>query len=301
MKEITVENFSKENIKEWVKDFTHEDKVKFSVSCLELVSSLCSHNYPKLVVRTLDEYILDPSDENKDKCQVVINGSYSRANADSQSGDAVSYIGDIYYAAAFASRVAITSDPSDFKGFFNHFINSFVNAVRHAFVSGGVSVKSSIVSLIKSIKSNKKEKLMIKNNTIITILNPLSLVTSVEHEAYKLFEPGLFAGEELLPEQSMAMTVGKTWTCDNDGELYYLLVTPENKQFISPASAIELAPPASKYEFLEWFYDNYHNQFKQDMTRHFTIMTGKNPPDLSKPEAEKVPTPEDIDAQPGVR
>lgn len=35
MKEITVENFNYSNVKDWIKDYSHADKVRFAVHCAE--------------------------------------------------------------------------------------------------------------------------------------------------------------------------------------------------------------------------------------------------------------------------
>lgn len=139
---------------------------------------------------------------------------------------------------------------------------------------------------------------MIKNNIIVAILNPLALVTSVNHEAFQLLEPGHFAGEELPSENEKAMIVGKTFAA-GDG-LFYLLVTPENKQYIAPQSAIEVTPAASTYEFYEWFYKSYSGQV-QNAESQFTMQTGKNAPDMSQTEMPApIPSPVDIKDHPGM-
>lgn len=144
---------------------------------------------------------------------------------------------------------------------------------------------------------------MIKNKVIVSILNPLAFVTSTSHEAYQLLEPGHFAGEELPTEYSTAMVVGKTFAM-GDG-LFYLLVTPENKQYIAPESAIEPVPAASKHELYEWFFNSFSKQVP-DIEAQFTMQTGKNAPDLSPKEdlgssmPMDTPTPADIEDHPGM-
>jgi hypothetical protein len=40
MKDITVENFNYQNVKTWIEDFSHKEKVQFAVECAELVIHL---------------------------------------------------------------------------------------------------------------------------------------------------------------------------------------------------------------------------------------------------------------------
>ncbi|CAL9988104.1 hypothetical protein VPHD81_0081 [Vibrio phage D81] len=134
-----------------------------------------------------------------------------------------------------------------------------------------------------------------KNHTIIAVLDPGAFVTSKEHTAFKLLEPMYFAGENVLEEGATAMIVGKTYV----GELYYLITTPENAQYIAPASAIEISPSATKYEYLEWFHNTFA-QKAEDAERQFAFMTGKNAPSFEHQEPAPVPTPQEIDDQPGM-
>lgn len=138
---------------------------------------------------------------------------------------------------------------------------------------------------------------MLKNQTIVAVLNPAAFVTTPEHTAFKLFEPVYFAGEQTLKEGATAMVVGKTYV----GELYYLLTTPENVQYIAPATAIEVAPSATKFEYLEWFHETYGPQ-AENAERQFAVITGKNAPfpiEYATP-MDPVPTPQEMDDQPGM-
>lgn len=135
---------------------------------------------------------------------------------------------------------------------------------------------------------------MLKNRTIVTILNPSVFVTATDHPAFEMLEPSFLAGRS-PDEHETAMVVAKTQA---SGSLYYLLTTPQNEQFIAPENAIEMSAAASKLEYLEWFHDSFNNQVP-DASLQFAMATGKNAPVLHQVESD-VPTPHEIEEQPGM-
>ena len=42
MKHITVENFNYSNVRAWIGEYSHKEKVEFAVYCAELVVDLCA-------------------------------------------------------------------------------------------------------------------------------------------------------------------------------------------------------------------------------------------------------------------
>lgn len=130
---------------------------------------------------------------------------------------------------------------------------------------------------------------MLKMNTVVSILAPSQIITSKEHQAFKLFEPAYFT-ERSVDKHEEAMVVAKT--CVEDGSLYYLVCTKEQEHFIAPASAVEMTQPATKEEFLQWFFDTYQGHVDNDPVMNFVFTTGKNAPTLNHEIAEPVPAPE---------
>jgi hypothetical protein len=70
-KEITVENFSYQNLKKWVKDYSHKELVELTVYSTELVIHLCSSDgdAQKKVIQAAKDWSSNPSEENRQKCK----------------------------------------------------------------------------------------------------------------------------------------------------------------------------------------------------------------------------------------
>lgn len=90
-KDITVGNFSIENIKNWISGYSHKQKVEFAVYCAGLVIDLYTGNSdaPRKAIAAAKAWIADPSDLNKTFCE---NAAYAAADA---AADAVSIKGKI--------------------------------------------------------------------------------------------------------------------------------------------------------------------------------------------------------------
>ncbi len=99
MKDITVENFSYSNIKEWLSGYSHEDKVRFAIYSAELVVDLytSSSDAPKKAIRAAKDWLLNPSEDNKKKCKAASDAAAAAAYA---TADAAAY------AAAYAADAA---------------------------------------------------------------------------------------------------------------------------------------------------------------------------------------------------
>jgi len=116
MKEITVENFSNSNIKEWIKDYSHKEKVEFAVYCAELVIDLHtgSSEAPNRAIQAAKNWILNPSEENRQKCKATAYATddaaayVAAAAAGCAAYDAAAYAADCAadYAACAADAAA---------------------------------------------------------------------------------------------------------------------------------------------------------------------------------------------------
>lgn len=71
MKEITVENFKYSNVKEWIADYSHKEKVEFAIYCAELVIDLYKggSDAPRLAIEAAKVWVSSPTKENQDKCK----------------------------------------------------------------------------------------------------------------------------------------------------------------------------------------------------------------------------------------
>lgn len=100
--EITVENFNYQNVKKWIGDFSHKEKVQFACDCAELVIDLYKgkSDAPKLAIKAVKDWILNPSKENKVKCK----SSAAAAVRAATYADSASYAS--YAASADAARAA---------------------------------------------------------------------------------------------------------------------------------------------------------------------------------------------------
>jgi hypothetical protein len=94
-KEITVENFNYSNVKEWIENYSHKQKVEFAIYCAELVIDLYtgSSDASKKAIQAAKDWLLNQSEENKQKCKDA--AAYAAADA----ADAAAY-------AAYAATVA---------------------------------------------------------------------------------------------------------------------------------------------------------------------------------------------------
>lgn len=140
---------------------------------------------------------------------------------------------------------------------------------------------------------------MIKNHSIVQVTDFSRFVTDASSQLVEIFEPTALC---LDPgEITTVMVMAKSHDAVS-GQMAYLVVSPDNKQWIALEDGIELSPPASRTEFLNWFYEA-HKGKHPDAALSFTYGTGKNAPKMeseNKAPTGDIPTPSDVSDTPGV-
>jgi len=125
--EIKVENFSHSNLNELIKDYSHQDKVRFAIYCAELVIDIYESNYdskaPRFAIEEAKHWVESPTKQNrKAVCDAAVRAAaFAAAFADNYANS-----------AAFAAAAAVS-----------------------AAEAGGENVKSKIISWLS--KNDKKE------------------------------------------------------------------------------------------------------------------------------------------------
>ena len=163
--EITVENFNYSNVKEWISDFSHADKVRFAVYCAELVIDIYEKynlsKAPRQAIESAKKWIESTTEENKKACKsddarvaaadaaldARVAASAARVAADSFSAAAaanaaalVAAADDAASAAALAASAARAAD-----------------AASDAASSAGESIKENIVNWLNEFNSKNIE------------------------------------------------------------------------------------------------------------------------------------------------
>ena len=144
--EITEDNFSYSNVKEWIKDYSHQDKVRFAIHCDELGIDIYESNHdskvPRLAIDAAKAWVESPTEHNR---------KAAFAAADNAAADYVAGKGDdpAFFAArtSFAAFSAVRA--ADYVA---------AEASEVAFFAadvGGENVKSKIISWF--INNDKKE------------------------------------------------------------------------------------------------------------------------------------------------
>ena len=145
--EIKVDNFSHSSVKEWIKDYSHQDKVKFGIHCAELIIDIYERNndskVPRLAIEAAKHWVESPTKQNrKAVCDAAV-----RASSDVYAARSDLYVvfaaADSAFSAAFS--VAIYANSAAFAA----------AAVVSAAEAGGENVKAKIISWL--INNDKKE------------------------------------------------------------------------------------------------------------------------------------------------
>jgi len=81
--EITEENFNYSNVKEWIKDYSHQDKVKFGIYCAELVIDIYERNYdskaPRFAIEAAKAWVESPTEQNRKAACAAASAAVSAA------------------------------------------------------------------------------------------------------------------------------------------------------------------------------------------------------------------------------
>jgi|GEM_PF-2885438 len=113
LNEVTVENFNYSNVKKWIGDYTHAEKVEFAINCAELVIHLYtgSSDAPKKAIEAAKAWLKKPSEENRKACKAAAAAAYAAADsyADSSAAAADSSAAAADSAAADSSAAAADS------------------------------------------------------------------------------------------------------------------------------------------------------------------------------------------------
>jgi len=163
--EITVENFNYSNVKEWISDFSHADKVRFAVYCAELVIDIYEkYNLskgPRLAIEAAKKWIESKTEENKKACKsfVIFAKDDARAAASASARAALaaadaaraalSDAANAAHAAANAARAAAsTARAADHAAW-------AADAADAAAWAAGESIKENIVNWLNEFNSKK--------------------------------------------------------------------------------------------------------------------------------------------------
>jgi len=147
--EITVENFSYSNVKEWIKDYSHQDKVKFGIHCAELIIDIYERNNDskafRLAIETAKDWVASPTEYNRkaacaaaDRADIAIRVAYSPIVFSTASN----------VSAAVSAAVSSARDDDSAN-------SAAAEAAEAAVDVGGDNIKSKIISWFR--KSDKKE------------------------------------------------------------------------------------------------------------------------------------------------
>ena len=112
--DLTIENWSRLNIKEGIKDFTHVEKVGLAAFCAEKVIGIFESKYPddkrpRLAIEAAKEFIKNPTDESKQRCKQAADA----ADAAAYSADATAYAA-AYAAAAYTNNDKVKQEIIDY-------------------------------------------------------------------------------------------------------------------------------------------------------------------------------------------
>ena len=139
MKEITVENFNCSNVRAWIEDYSHKEKVEFAVYCAELAVDLYTgtSGAPKKAIEAAKVWVSSPTKENKDKCK---KAAYAAAATAATAYDAY----DAADAAAYAAYAGAATAATAYDAY------DAADAAAYAAYAGGKSVKDNIIAYIKN-------------------------------------------------------------------------------------------------------------------------------------------------------
>ena len=143
--EIKEENFNYSNLNELIKDYNHQDKVRFAIYCAELVIDIYESKNDSKEFRSAIEaskaWVESPTEHNrKAALDAAVRASAAREASPIVSDNAAASATHAAHAAAFAAAFAD-----------NYAAYAAVNAA----CAGGDNIKSKIISWLS--KNDKKE------------------------------------------------------------------------------------------------------------------------------------------------
>ena len=149
--EIKEENFNYSNLNELIKDYSHQDKVRFAIYCAELVIDIYESKNDSKEFRSAIEaakaWVESPTEHNrKAALDAAVRASAAREASPIVSDNAAASATNAAHAAAFAAAFA------------DNYANSAAFAAAAAVSAaeaGGENVKSKIISWLS--KNDKKE------------------------------------------------------------------------------------------------------------------------------------------------
>ena len=167
--EIKEDNFSLSNLKEWIKDYSLQDKVRCGIYCSELVTDIYENNYdskaPRSAIEAAKDWVALPTEDNREAaCDAA-----SRANAVLCAARSNSYVvfaasNAAISASAAAEAAASCNDDSVASNYVAS--ESAADAAFFAARAGGDNIKSKIISWIINRATNVEVGMEIKEENV---------------------------------------------------------------------------------------------------------------------------------------
>ena len=146
--EIKEENFNYSNLNELIKDYNHQDKVRFAIYCAELVIDIYESNYdskaPRFAIEAAKHWVELPTEHNRKAALDAAFAAAAREASPIVSDNAAASATNAAHAAAHAAAFAAAFAD-------NYAAYAAVNAA----CAGGDNIKSKIISWLS--KNDKKE------------------------------------------------------------------------------------------------------------------------------------------------
>ena len=160
--EITEENFNYSNLKKWIKDYNHQDKVRFAIYCAELVIDIYESNHdskaPRLCIEAAKDWVASPTEYNRKAACAAADRAYAVVAAVAASrAYAVYAAAEAAEAAAYAAASTARDNDSANSACAASAAYAAVAAVAAADRAGGENVKAKIISWFR--KNDKKNRL----------------------------------------------------------------------------------------------------------------------------------------------
>ena len=164
--EIKEDNFNYSNLKKWIEDYSHQDKVRFAIYCAELVIDIYESNNdskaPRLAIDAAKAWVESPTEHNR-KAAFAAADNAARVAYFASANYAANYAADAAADAAanaadyFAARAA--ADAADASAYAANYAANYAayaadaSADASAYASGD-NIKSKIISWFRN--SDKK-------------------------------------------------------------------------------------------------------------------------------------------------
>lgn len=135
--EITVENFSYSNLRKWLENYSHQDKVEFAIYCAEFVIDIYErHNdsdAPRLAIKAAKTWVESPTEDNRKSAYAAYAAAYAAAAADDAP----------YTAAVVSDLAAAAADDDDYADSADF---AAAAAADSAAAAEGTNIKSKIIA-----------------------------------------------------------------------------------------------------------------------------------------------------------